>query len=211
MSDPNLNLGVGGGQPPLGGPSSLDDDEKAMKKGRGAVLAVGIILAVLVAGGLVALLAMMGQPDQYGTIGRQINGMKRDHFDRFWTCALPQQRLETLRSDQDLRTAINTRASRNPDAYVQHVRTECMVNLTEHEHPSTLVPPEDLNAQLAELGTALDNLKLGWEEYLTTVEAAETYDEEALSPQLSKIAKGWYDYRRAHVSLNNTIREQRED
>jgi hypothetical protein len=207
MTDPNLNLGIGGGQPPLGPPSSLEDDEKAMKKGRGLVLAVGIILAVLVAIGLVLVLMNVGQQDPYGTIGRQVNLMKRDRFDHFWRCALPEQPLERLRSDADLREAINVRASRNPARYAQMIRGQCMVDLNEHDDPSSLLPPEDLRGQLTALSTALRDLRLGWEEYLVTIERIEgEYDADALDPQLDKVARGWFDYRTAHKAVNDSIR-----
>src|SRR5687768_10327913 len=104
MTDPNLNLGVGGGLPPLGGPS-FEDDEKALKKGRGWVLVAGIIAALVVVAGLIFVLASE-QPDQYGTIGRQINGIRQEHFDGFWMCALPDEQLDQLRTDRNLRDAI---------------------------------------------------------------------------------------------------------
>jgi hypothetical protein len=207
MTDPNLNLGIGGGPPPLGPSPSLEDDEKAMKKGRGAVLAVGIILGILMVAGIVVLLMNVGQPDPYGTIGRQVNGMKRDHFDRFWRCALPEQPLDRLRNDRELREAINVRAARGPAAYANHIRTRCWSDLSGHEDPAALLPPEDLQAQVTALGTALDDLKRGWEEFLAAIERAETYDPETFAEQLNKVARAWYDYRTAHAALNATIIE----
>ena len=53
MADPNQNPGGGLGPPgPLGGPS-LDAEEKAMRSGRGRMLAVMILAVVAAVGGLV--------------------------------------------------------------------------------------------------------------------------------------------------------------
>lgn len=201
MTEPNLNLG-----PPLGGPS-LEDDEKALKKGNTWVLVVGLVAGLAVVAGVIVLLASE-QPNQYGTIGQQINGMKAQHFDAFWACALPNERLDELRSDQDLRVAINRRAHSSPGGYAQHVRQDCLVKLNEHEAPlQALIAPEDLSGQLAELGTSLESLRGAWGEYLDYLDHTETYDEEDAESRVSKIAKGWYDYKHAHAGLNTSIRE----
>jgi hypothetical protein len=208
MTDPNLNLGVGGGSPPLGGPS-FEDDEKALKKGRGWVLVAGIIAALVVVAGLIFVLASE-QPDQYGTIGRQINGIRQDHFDGFWMCALPDEQLDRLRTDRNLRDAIHARARRAPAPYAQHIRNDCLVKLNEHGRPlRELIPPDDLRGKLAELETSIDALRVGWEEYLLVLDrtTAEDYDPEAMDARLNKIAKGWFDYKNTHIELNNEIRE----
>jgi hypothetical protein len=210
MSDPNLNLGVGGGgQPPLGGGPSLEDDEKALKKGNTGVLVGGIVAAVAVTIGLGFLLLSGEGGDEYGAIGRQINGMKQEHFDAFWSCALPNEQLSNLRSDQDLRYAITKRARSNPGRYAQHVREQCLVKLNEHEpRLRQLIAPEDLQDQLADLTTALNDLRGGWNEYVDELDDVEgPYDEEAFGSHMNKIAKGWYDYKHAHNQLNSTIRE----
>ncbi|MEQ9073347.1 MAG: hypothetical protein RLP09_05780, partial [Sandaracinaceae bacterium] len=88
--DPNLNLGVGGGQPPFlqRGPS-LEEEEKAMRKGNTGVLIGGAVAALLAVVGLAVLLLSGDDGGEYRAIGQQINGMKTEHFDGFWTCALP--------------------------------------------------------------------------------------------------------------------------
>jgi hypothetical protein len=212
MSDPQLQIGIGGGSPPLGGPPlggpSLDDDEKAMKRGSGVVLiALGAFGALVIAGIIVAVL-MSGGDDSYTQIGQQVNGMKRDHFDQFWGCALPNENLRELRTDGALRRAITERASSSPSRYAQHVRGQCLVKLNEHEAPlDTLIAPDDLREQITALGAALDLLREGWNEYLSALEQAEAFDEEAMAPHLEKIARGWYDYKRAHGAVNDVVRE----
>lgn len=209
MSDPNLNLGVGGGQSPLGRGPSLQDDEKALKKGNTGILVGGAVAAVLVLVGLGALLMQGGEGDQYGAIGQQINGMKTEHFDAFWSCALPGEQIRGLRSDQDLRYAITKRARPNPSRYGTHVREQCLVKLNEHEpRLRQLIAPEDLQEQLGALSTALQDLRGGWDDYIAALEQAESYDEQAHAAQMNDIAKGWYDYKRAHGQLNDAIREQ---
>lgn len=205
MSDPNPNLGP---PSPLGG-GSLDDDEKALKKGNTAVLVIGIVAGLAVVAGLVVLLMNEEPTDQFRTIGQQVNGMKSEHFDGFWTCALPNERLDRLRSDQDLRQAITKRASPAPQRYAQHVRQQCLVKLNEHEAPlRSLIAPPDLQGQLSELTEALGSLRAGWGDYLDYLDRTETYDESAAAPRVSTIAKGWYDYKHAHSQINSTIRER---
>ena len=196
---------------PLGRGPSLADEEKALKSGNTGVLVAGVIAAVLVTGGIGAVLVMNGGDDTeaYSAIGRRINGMKQEHFDGFWTCALPGQQLSQLSSDQDLRRAINERANRSPSRYADLVRSECMVKLTEHEPGlRELIPPEDLAAQLGDLTTALVDLRGAWNDYIRDLsQAQDGYDEDAFSGQVSKIAKGWYDYKHAYSEINDTIRE----
>lgn len=209
MSDPNLNLGMGGGLPPFGGGPSLEEEEKALNKGRTAALVGGVSAAVVVTVGLGFLLLSGEDGGEYGAIGQQINGMKQEHFDAFWICALPDESLSRLRSDQDLRYAISKRARTNPGRYAQHVREQCLVRLNEHgPRLDQLLPPEDLRGRIAELNAALDGLRAGWTEYIEELDDLDgPYDEDALGPAMNKIAKGWYDYKRAHNELNSTIRD----
>lgn len=206
MSDPNLNLGIGGGQPPLG--PSYEDDEKALKKGNTLVLVLGAVAALVVGGGLMVLLLSGEDSEPYEAIGRQVNGMKTEHFDGFWACALPGMQLDDLRSDQDLRREIQERAERRPNAYARHVREECIVKLNEHEpRLRQLLPPSDLSGQLESLTTSLNELRAGWNGYVDELSRAEDgYDEDTMAPHVSKIAKGWYDYRSAHGEINTAIR-----
>ncbi|MBX3273331.1 MAG: hypothetical protein KF729_23915 [Sandaracinaceae bacterium] len=210
MSDPNLNLGVGGGSPPLGGGPSLQDDEAALRKGSVLPLIVGIVAAIGLVVGLGVVLLSGEDNEQYEVLGRNVNGMKAEHFDQFWGCALPNQPLDRLRTNQDLGEAIQKRASSSPQRYAAHVRSKCLVKLTEHgPRLRQLIPPEDLGAQLDALQAALTQLTDGWNGYLDALDrSSEGYDEGAAAPHLSKIAKGWYDYRTAHGQLNDTVRER---
>lgn len=202
--DPNLNLGP----PQIVRDTSLEADEKAMKKGNTWVLAAAIVAGLAVVAGIVFVLAREDPNEQYRAIGRQVNAMKGANFDAFWVCALPNQALDRLRSDQDLRAAINERAASRPRAYGQHVRQRCMVKLTEHASPlATLIPPDDLREPLTELGNAVEDLEQAWVAYIAHLERVETYDADAAGAQLTAIARGWYDYKRVHGDINRTIRE----
>ena len=207
MSDPNLNLGVGGGQPPLGAGPSLLDEERALKKGNKGPLIVGLLAAIGVVFGLGFVLLQGGDDDPYGAIGQQINRMKTENFNGFWACALPNERLDDVQTNGDLREAITKRARSSPQRYAEHVRSQCIVKLAEHRPQlRELIAPEDLHAQLTDLESALDALNDGWDEYLRELERQSEYDEAALRPPIGKIAKGWYDYRVAFNGLNDTIR-----
>lgn len=208
MSDPNLNMGLGGGQPPLGGGPSLRDEEAALKKGNKLPLVLGLVAAVAVVAGLGFVLLSGDDAAEYRAIGSQINGMKQEKFDGFWACALPNEPIDQLDTNRALTDAINERARGNPARYGSHVRETCLVKLAEHRSElRDLIPPEDLHAQLGDLESALDDLNESWGGYLERLDhSQEGYDSEAAAPQLSKIAKGWYDYRNAHRSLNDSIR-----
>lgn len=210
MSDPNLNMPIGGGTPPLGpGGPSLDDDEKALRKGGATTLIVGLVAALLVGGALVFLLVRQDTPDPYAETSRELSLIKHEHFDGFWGCALPNQPLANLRSDQDLRRAIHKRARTQPSRYAEHVRQQCLAKLTEHDGPlQRVIAPPDLQPQVTELGTALTDLRAGWTEYLGYLDRVESYDDE--DAPIGKIAKGWYDYRRAHGAITTAARERQE-
>lgn len=206
MSDPNPNLGP---PSPLGG-GSMDDDEKALKKGNTGVLIIGVVAALAVLAGVVVLLMNEEPTDQYRTIGQQVNGMKSEHFDGFWACALGDARLvDRINSADDLRTQINSQANRGPQRYSQHVRQQCLVKLNEHEAPlRSLIAPPDLQGQLTELNTALGDLRASWGDYLTYLDQSETYDASSAAPRVTKIAKGWFDYKTTHQAINSAIRER---
>ena len=202
--DPNPNLGP----PQIVRGATLEEDEKALKKGNTWVLVVASLAALVVGAGILLLLAREDPNEQYRTIGQRVNGMKAQYFDGFWACALPNERLDNLGSDQDLRRAITERARARPAAYAQHVRQQCLAKLTEHQPKLTeLIPPQDLIEPLAALTAALGGLKAAWDAYGEHLDRVETYDEAAAASLLTAIARGWYDYKRAHGDINNVIRE----
>jgi hypothetical protein len=200
--------GQGGGFTPLtpiGGPS-LEDDEKAFRSGRGRMIA-GMLVAVLAAAGGLAWFVTSSGPNEYGQLGRQINGMRGAHFDAFWGCVLPRQDLRNLRNNQQLVSGITERA-RPPRVYAQHVRGQCMVLLDEHVPAlDALIVPEDLAPGVAQLRAAIEAQREGWRALLGRMDAAEgSFDADAAAAELTAITRGWHDYKVAHGGLNDVIR-----
>jgi len=71
-----------------------------------------------------------------------------------------------------------------------------------------LIPPDDLAQGVRDLHTAVTELRGGWSEFIGHLDGLgdEPYDADNEPASLGKIAKGWYDYKRAHSGLNKTIR-----
>jgi hypothetical protein len=205
--------GGGGGFTPLtpiGGPS-LEDEERALKSGRGKMIVAMIAAVVVAVGGLVWFVGSQ-QPSEYGQIGRQINGLRADHFDAFWACALPREDIRDLRTNEQLMGAISERAA-SARAYSQHVRNECMVRLDEHVTPlNGLIVPEDLNAGVEQLRAAIDAERQAWNRFLGYLDHLEgAYDAEAAAEHLNAIARAWYEYKVAHGAINDVIRTHVDD
>jgi hypothetical protein len=178
-----------------------------MRSGRGRMIAamVGVVVALL---GGVAWLTMSAPPSEYGPLGRQINGMRQDHFDAFWGCALPRADLRDITGAEALLEAIGERAAR-PHAYAEHVRSECVVHLDEHLPPLTLlIVPDDLRAETEHLRSAVEEQRTAWRALLEHLDRSETFDAEDATTRrlLTAVAHGWYEYKRAHSALNTTIR-----
>ena len=190
---------------PIGGPS-LEQEEKALRSGRGRMLA-GMVVAVLAAAaGLVWFVSSSG-PSEYGQLGRQINGMRAEHFDAFWACALPREDLRDLRNDQQLRSEIAERAVQ-PRPYAQHVRTQCMVHLDEHLPPlDALILPEDLQPHVRDLRAAVEAQRSAWSAFLARLDQTEgSFVAEDAEDELTAIARGWYEYKHAHSEINDVLR-----
>lgn len=211
MVDPNDNLGLGGGQPPmspLGGPS-LEAEEKAMRKGKGRMLAA-MILAVVAALALAILfLASGGEAEAYRTFGRNINGLKQEHFDQFWGCALRGENVSDITDNAALMSQIDRRALQGGDRYVAQVRDECLGKLGDlRPKLVALIPPEGMAQDVDQLAEATSQLQSAWSNFISHVETAESYSSEAAEAPITQIARGWYDFKRIHSGLNSKIREK---
>lgn len=213
MSDPNDNLQLGGAPPPLspiGGPS-LADEEKAMRGGKGGMIAGMIITGVLIVGAVVIILFGGDGNDSYRTFGQNINGLDSEKFDPFWSCAF-QGGFEA-ESNQQLQEAIHQRAARGQERYAAMVRDDCMQKLEELEPGLTsLIPPEDMVEDLHDLETSVRDLRGGWSDFIAHLDGLEgDYDPEAAGESVGRITKGWFDYRTTHSRLNATLREKLEE
>jgi hypothetical protein len=183
-----------------------------MKSGRGRMLAVMLGAMLLAIAGLFWFIGRQ-QPSEYGQIGRQINGLRRDHFDAFWGCALPRQNLDQITGAERLISEISERA-RSARAYAAHVRQTCLVHLDEHLPPlDALIVPEDMRADVDALRQQVTALSQAWRrfvEHLEHLEGAYDPEDDATREMLTSIARAWFDYKAAHRRLNDTIRQHRD-
>lgn len=207
-----------GGQNPLGPvqiggdkPTSLADDEKAIGGGggTGTMIAAIVVFGLLAVGGVVLFMRSGGE-SEYSQLGRQINGMRSEHFDSFWSCALPREDIRDLHTADDVISNVNDRARSSPHAYAQLVRSQCMTHLDEHAAPLTaLIVPADLQPSVEQLRTALNAETAAWTAYLAYLDQLPGgYDGE--DPEATRlvtaVARGWYDYKVAHGAVNEVIR-----
>jgi hypothetical protein len=196
--------------PPVAPPGpSLDEEERAMKSGRGRMIAFAVMVigAIVVGGGY---FLMSSGPSPYSTIGRAVNGMRSENFDSFWACALPRTDARDIRNDQQLRGEINERAQFNAGQYAQLVRSQCLAHLNDHVQPlDALLPPDDLRPPVDALRAALRALIDAWNAYLNYLQALPgAYDAEAEEAEtmVGAIARAWFDYKMAHGQLNDIVR-----
>jgi hypothetical protein len=205
MTDPNWA--------PLAPPSapqpSLDEEERAMKSGRGKMIAFAVVVVLGVLG-LVGFLMTSGGTNEYGNIGRQINGMRTGNFDAFWMCALPRANLRNIQNNQQLRDEIHERARFSASQYAQLVRTTCMRDLNDHVQPlDQLIPSDDLRPGIDALRAALRAQIDSWTAYLAyldTLDGAYDAESDQATSLVSNIARAWFDYKVAHGQLNDIIR-----
>jgi hypothetical protein len=206
MAGIDENLGVSGGLPPLGQSPSIAEEEAAMHKGRGRMLFGLIAVALVIAGGAGYLLSEGSEQQTYSDIGKKINGMKKEHFDQFWGCALPNENLHDIKTNADLESQISARAQGRA-VYGRHVRDVCADKLVGIEPKlDILVVPKDFEADTTAMKKSIQDLRSGWSDYISyLVDPKGEYDEEVAQPKISKITRAWYEYRKAHASINVTL------
>jgi hypothetical protein len=188
--------------------TALVDAEAAMHKGRaGSLVAMGGLGAALVAG----LVFLMGGQDQarvYGEIGRQINGLKRGHFDQFWGCALQGANVNDIKSNAELETQVGGRGQERGQRYGVHVREKCLPKLVDiGPKLDTLIVPTDLQPDVNGLKQANAQLRSAFSAYVAYLDDPELdYDEERGDPLVKEIGKAWYDFKKAHADVNKLIK-----
>lgn len=187
---------------------TLADAEAALRKGRGGSLIVIGALGVVLAAGLVLLIGGDDQARVYGEIGKHINGLKRAHFDQFWSCALPGENIADLRSNTELSAKLDVRGQERGRAYGVYLRDRCMPKL-EQVGPEleALIVPDDLQPDVRALTSALGQLRSSVSEYVVYLDdAALQYDAEQAGPRLGQITRAWYDFKKAHNAVNARIK-----
>ncbi|MBO6940537.1 MAG: hypothetical protein JJ863_36525 [Deltaproteobacteria bacterium] len=195
-----------GAAPPLVPGPSLEAEEKAMRGGRGGLVAAGVVAVLIIVAAVVAL--VMGDDNSaYETLGRNVNGAKGELFDGFWHCTF-QNDLD-VRSNEDLMRELEQRANRGGKRFGEHVRDDCLPKLTELEpRLDVLIPPDDMRPALNDVITATRDLRGAWSDYLAYLDALEgPYDEEEGHDRVVRIARGWFDFKHAHKALNDGLRE----
>jgi hypothetical protein len=194
--------------PPVGGPS-LEDEERAMKSGRGPMLAAAAFAVLAVAGGLAWFVSSSG-PNEYGELGRQVNGMRSQYFDGFWACAMPREDVRDLNSPDELKGLI-ARFSRSASGYARILREDCMHLLEEHRAPlDAVVAAPGLGEAIGRLSAALTALTAVWQAYvafLATPELAFDAEDPETDRMITEIVQRWIDYRGAIREINDVVRE----
>lgn len=207
MSDDDLRLG---GAPPLVPGPSLEAEERAMRGGRGTLFAGIAALAVVLLGGIAYLILGSDDLEPYRTLGRNVNGIESEFFDGFWGCVFQGE--ERIGSNEDLQREVHERASNGGARFAAHVRRDCLGKLTEMEpRLRALIPPSELAPKITELVSATESLRSAWSDYVAHLETLDVYDEEAASPLVSRIARGWFEFERAQGEIDVAIRARLTD
>ena len=199
---------------PLGPDPTLEDEERALKRGKGAMMAAMMAVPLLAVALVLAWSLSDGGDESYRILGRNLNGLRQSRFDVFWGCALDGVNPATLRNNTELMTQLEQRGGGpRRRAWAGKVRDECLGHLDALERElSALIPPEALFPKVTELKTTTGSLRSAWSGYIAYLEAVRTngYDEAAAHEHVVAVARAWYDYRRLHAELNDAVREKIE-
>jgi hypothetical protein len=191
---------------------SIEEAEAAMHKGRGKMLVgmIGAVVALLV--GVVLLVGSGDDARVAGEIGKAINGIKQRQFDRFWGCALQGTNLKNVRSNAELASQIDVRSMEKGEAYAAYVRGKCLDMLDEiAPQLDTLIVPDDLKADVAALREAVGDLRSAWNGFITYLGNPDTeYASEDAKRYIDEIARGWFDFKKAHGAINATLKTKLE-
>jgi len=187
---------------------TLADVESAMRKGRATQL--WIVGAFGVAIGI-ALLLLVGTDDEarvYGEIGKRVNGINRGRFDQFWACALQTDNVGDIRSNAELSAKLDARGDERGRRYGVHLRERCLPNLEKiAPELETLIVPPDLQLDVTALLEANGRLRGSVSEYVAYLDNPELdYDPEVARPVLGRVARAWYDFKKAHGAINTKVK-----
>lgn len=196
MADGNVTVG-------------LQDEGAAMKKGKGAPLVLLGLFFVVLLGGLFFL--MGGDDDRrvYTELGRKINHVKLEGFDRFWGCALHGENLKEIKSNTQLSYQVMRRASELGQAYGVHLRDECLESLDEIEPELEvlIVHDAELKADVSKMSESSTELRGSLKALVAYLDNPELeFDEDIAEGHVKKITRAWYDFRKAWGDANKLIK-----
>jgi hypothetical protein len=193
----------------LGG--SIEADERAMRSGKGGMIA-GALIAILAVGGAAGYLLLRGDDTAvYREFGKTVNGIHGSEWLEFWTCALQSGvQYDRIRNNADLKTALDQRAGRGGARYGALLRDRCMAHLGRgHDKLAALMPPPDLQEDVRALQKGVTDLRGAVSEYIAFLDAqGSSYDPETAGPAIEKIARAWFDYKQAFNAINRKLREK---
>jgi hypothetical protein len=191
---------------------SFADDEAALKRSKGGVFGALAVILVLAAAGLWFLMGRGDDARVYGELGKQLNGLKRSHFDMFWGCALPGANVSEIKTNTELASEVEGRARERGQNYALHLRDKCAGKLAEIEPTlDTLIVPDDLKPSVEGMKSATSKLRSGVSGLISYLDNPELhYDSAASSAYVDNITRGWFDFRKAHADLNKVLKTRLE-
>jgi hypothetical protein len=193
-------------------PMSLADEEAALKRGKGPLVFVVAGLGVALLVGLFLLLSGDDEARVYGDLGKKINGLRQANFDPFVGCLLPQVNVADLKRADDLIAQLDSRASDGRAAYALHLRDKCVDKLRDVEPElGTLILPDDLKPDVERMREATSKLRSSTSGLVSYLDDPELkYDSDIAKIYLEAIARGWYDWKSAHASINKLLKTKLE-
>lgn len=191
---------------------TLSEQEAEMRKGRGPMLAAMVGIVVIIVVGSFFLLREDDEKYAYGEIGKTINGIKLEYFDGFWGCALKGVNLRDIKSNDALVAQINMRASQASSTYARLLRQNCIDKFEEMQSKlEVLIPPEGVTREVKEMTQAASKLRSAWSAFVSYLDDPKTeYDDAVARPKIIEIARGWYEYKKAHTALNKAVKAKIE-
>lgn len=181
-------------QQPVPGTTSLAEDEKALHKGRGKMVAFNTAALVLILGaiGWYAVTSTAGQEVKDTLKG--VNRLHREHYKAFWGCAL-QSPVERYTKAEDLIAKLSKMATGSEKRYAAYIRNKCMPNLQPYRANLDALPKpaDELRADVDAIGARIDTVRSSWTDFVSYLESTEI-DTETTPERAQLVAKGWYDY-----------------
>jgi hypothetical protein len=192
---------------------SFADDEAALKRGKGGVFGALLVIFVL---GAVAFWFFVSGGDEarvYGELGKQINGLKQAHFDQFLGCALSGANLASIKTNADLATQFDGRASERGQNYGVYLRDKCAGKLTDIEPTlDTLIVPEDLKESVNGMKASTSKLRAGVGGLISYLDTPELkYDGAAADVYIQAITRAWFEFRKAYGEFNKIVKARLDE